>query len=244
MDKTNDKRKWIIYMYTFPNGKRYIGKTCRTLKNRQDGSKWRGYNRCPALWKAIQKYGIKNIKQDILFEDYMTDEYSDRLEMLCITLFKTNCARYKNPSYGYNCDDGGAGTPFHTLSDEARQKISKARKGRFLGENNPFYGKSHSDETKRKLSKIHKNKIIPDEIREKMSSSHLGHTPTNNRPVYCIDLDMMFYTIKDAENYINIDSSSIIRCCKGKQKTSGKLHWRYATEEEIEQYKIINSIEV
>lgn len=244
MEKANDKRKWIIYMYTFPNGKRYIGKTCRTLKDRQDGSKWRGYNKCPALWNAIQKYGIENIQQDVLFESYMADEYSDRLEMLCIALFKTNCVRYKNPSYGYNCDDGGKGTPFHTLSDESRKKISNARKGKFLGEDNPFYGKTHSDETKEKLSKIHKNKIIPNEVKQKMSKSHFGHTPTNNKYVYCIELDMIFCSITNASEYTKADPSSIIRCCKGLQKTSMGYHWRYATQDEIIAEKIARGIEV
>lgn len=38
------------------------------------------------------------------------------------------------------------------VSKETRQKISDSRIGRFFGENNPFYGKSHTQETKNKIS--------------------------------------------------------------------------------------------
>ena len=60
-------RHWIVYMYTFPNGKRYVGKTKRTLAQRQ-GAEFKGYRHCTLLWNAIQKYGVENIKQEVLFE--------------------------------------------------------------------------------------------------------------------------------------------------------------------------------
>ena len=127
MEQASVERKWIIYMYTFPNGKRYIGKTFRSLKERQESAEWIGYRNCPVLWRAICKYKIENIKQDILFESYMTDEYSSRLEMICISLFKTNCNKYSNPSYGYNETDGGEGTIGHKHNDEAKAKMRKPR---------------------------------------------------------------------------------------------------------------------
>lgn len=204
MEQTNDERKWIIYMYTFPNGKRYIGKTCKSLKERQGSSNFNHYKSCPVLWRAIQKYGTENIQQDILFEDYMTDEYSDRLEMLCIALFKTNCNRYKNPEYGYNCDDGGGGVSGFRLSDEAKEKIkqanighvvteetkekiSKANKGKFSGDKNPNYGKHASDELRKKLSESQKRlytekgyinprkgKRLSDEQKQKLREINIG----------------------------------------------------------------------
>lgn len=38
-------------------------------------------------------------------------------------------------------------------AEEIRKKISKNRKGKCAGENNPFYGKKHSKENKEKISK-------------------------------------------------------------------------------------------
>lgn len=135
--KTNEKRKWIVYMYTFPNGKRYIGKTSTSLKDRQGGSKWSGYSSCTVLMKAVKKYGIANIKQEILFEGEITDEYSSRLEQIYILLFKTNCRRFKNPQYGYNTTDGGEGTIGHRHTTDFKKKMSKSKKGKNTGANSP-----------------------------------------------------------------------------------------------------------
>ena len=131
-----DKRKWIIYMYTFPNGKRYIGKTSQSLKDRQEGPSWTGYNNSTVLMRAIKKYGVENIRQDILFEDFMTDEYSSRLERICILLFKTNCRKFKNPQYGYNTTDGGEGTLGHHHTEESKKKMSQSKKGKMTGKDN------------------------------------------------------------------------------------------------------------
>ena len=135
--ESTQERKWIIYMYTFPNGKRYIGKTSTSLKDRQGGINWSGYSHCTVLMKAVKKYGIENIKQEILFEGEMTDEYSSRLEQMCILLFKTNCRRFKNPQYGYNTTDGGEGTIGHHHTEESKKKMSKSKKGKMTGESHP-----------------------------------------------------------------------------------------------------------
>ena len=43
-------------------------------------------------------------------------------------------------------------------NQETKRKQSEARKGKYIGENNPLYGKSHSEETKRKISEANKGK--------------------------------------------------------------------------------------
>ena len=54
------------------------------------------------------------------------------------------------------------------FSEETRIKISEAKKG----ENNPNYGKTASEETRKKMSDAHKNP--PEETRRKMSESGKG----------------------------------------------------------------------
>ena len=46
----------------------------------------------------------------------------------------------------------------HKPSAEAKNKMSKVRKGKYLGENNSFYGKHHSEESKKKMSKANKGR--------------------------------------------------------------------------------------
>ena len=128
------EKTWIIYMYTFPNGKRYIGKTSRTIKERQASSEWVGYCESTILKRAIDKYGIDNIVQEILFKVTVTDEYAARLEQICILLFKANCLRFSEPSYGYNMTDGGEGVCGYKHTDDAKQRMSDAKKGK-VGQN-------------------------------------------------------------------------------------------------------------
>ena len=46
-------------------------------------------------------------------------------------------------------------------------------------------------------------------------------------PVYCVELDRIFYGSRQAERELGIDHSSIIKCCKGKIETCGGYHWKY-----------------
>jgi len=61
---------------------------------------------------------------------------------------------------------------FH--SDETRKRLSEVN----LGENHPFFGKKHSDETKQKMSKVNKRIMLgkkhPDEVLRKISEARLG----------------------------------------------------------------------
>ncbi len=50
------------------------------------------------------------------------------------------------------------------------------------------------------------------------------------KPVRCIETDTVFISIKEAANNIGVNSVCISNCCKGKQKTAGKMRWEYYTE--------------
>lgn len=54
---------------------------------------------------------------------------------------------------------------------EVREKISASLMGKMVGEKNPNYGKSLSDETKTKLSRALKGRVISEETKRKMSES-------------------------------------------------------------------------
>lgn len=57
------------------------------------------------------------------------------------------------------------------------------------------------------------------------------------KPIYCVELDMVFENAKEAGEYTGVISSNIIAVCKGRKghKTAGrlpdgtKLHWEYAS---------------
>lgn len=117
----------------------------------------------------------------------------------------------------------GANNPFYGKhhTDVSRKKMSDAQKKRFeIPENHPNYGKSLSEETKNKLSKLFSGKNNP-----------------ACRAVYCYELDEYFWGAKEAEQKYGINSCHISSCCRGKRKSCGrhpvtgeKLHWVYVDE--------------
>lgn len=138
---------WTIYMYQFPNGKKYIGKTKNTMARRQRGSHFRGYESCTLVYRAMQKYGFENIHQEILFKGQMEDEEATRLEQACILLFKTNVYRFNTPEYGYNLTDGGEGQKGRKLvGSELERSLRQLDEYR-----DKWKGSHHTQESKEKM---------------------------------------------------------------------------------------------
>jgi len=78
-----------------------------------------------------------------------------------------------------NRTDGGDGLT--NASIEVKNKISQSRKGKYIGIKNAFYGKNHSDETKRKMSLAKKGKSIPcSESKAKAISNAKKGKPLSN----------------------------------------------------------------
>lgn len=133
-----------LYLHTAPNGKRYYGITKRDA-NKRWGKNGNGYKKNEHFWNAIKLYGWSNIKHEVLF-DNLTEHEAKELEQYMIQWYDT-----ANPKYGYNQSLGGeggngiCGEKHHMfgkhLSEKHKDNISKALKGKYIGENNPNYGK-------------------------------------------------------------------------------------------------------
>ena len=239
-------------MYTFPNGKRYIGKTKRSLSKRQ-GSFFNGYKHCTLLWNAIQKYGVENIKQEILFENDMTDESASRIEQSCILMFKTNANRFNNPSYGYNLTDGGDGLSGWTPNEEqyekrveqlrelhkkqigshhsetSKEKMSIAK----LGANNPNYGKPMDEDRKRKIAIANSRENMSEETKKRRSAAVKKKvTATHNKT----GEELIFESCEKAAEYFGVRQSSITRWAKGNRTPNNdytfKIYPRTTTKRE------------
>lgn len=92
----------IVYIYTFPNGKKYVGQTANTLESRARNGD--GYINSPAVYNAIKKYGWNNLKIEIF--PCFSKEEMNKLEQYYIKLYHTN-----EKEYGYNLTVGGDGSP-------------------------------------------------------------------------------------------------------------------------------------
>ena len=261
---------YTVYMHVSPSGKRYIGITCRKPEHRWANGK--GYTGNDYFTKAINKYGWDSFEH-IIVSKGLDEETAKWLEMELIKIWDST-----NRSKGYNITFGGEGTTGWIPSEETRKKISKAQKGRKLseehkrkigensksmwenekyrnkmsekkkGENNPNYGKHHSEETKKKISKSQKGKYIGknhpmygknprDYMSEDAKREHdrklSGKNNYGAKAVICITTNKIFYTITEGAKYYGCQKTNIASCCKGKYKSAGKLSdgtklvWRY-----------------
>ena len=134
----------------------------------------------------------------------------------------------------------GENNPFYGKhhTEETKKKISEANSG----ENIFLFGKSMPQETKQKIGEANKGKKRSQESRKKMSEAHKGKQAGKDNPkakaVYCEELKEIRLTMKEWAEELGISRSYISFCCSGKVKSAEGCHFRYATEEEIEEYKI------
>lgn len=57
-------RQYVVYIHTFPNGKRYVGLTTQSVNSRWRGGE--GY-KDQFVYRPIKKYGWNNIKHTIYY---------------------------------------------------------------------------------------------------------------------------------------------------------------------------------
>ncbi len=98
-------------------------------------------------------------------------------------------------------------------------------------------GKHLSEETKAKIGIGNKGKIHSNEQNEYMRKLLTGRKSSDeaifNRAkghmikVVCVETEIVYESLKDAQIQTGIDKSSITKVCKGKRDTAGGLHWKY-----------------
>lgn len=143
---------------------------------------------------ALVKYGYKNFSLSILEYCNRTEVISREQYYLDLLNPSYNILKYAYSSDGYK----------HTL--EAIQKISLAKKGKFIKEDNSFYGKTHTEE-----------------VKELMSQAALKRTkPNNARPVFLKDSNNNiigdFKSITELSFYLKADKATL-----KKYRDSGNL---------------------
>lgn len=181
------------------NGKKYFGITCRDVMDRwrMDGS---GYSYNDHFWKAIQKYGWDGFHHWVLFCG-LDKETACKIEQQLIVEHGTMDGRF-----GYNHTSGGE---HYTPSDEAREKMRRAKVGRKLPK-----------ETCEKLSKAKKGIPKTEEHKRKISEAQ-------SKPVECIETKQIYSGLNVAARSIGRSPSCISDAIHGKQKTAGGFHWRF-----------------
>lgn len=195
---------YIVYKHTCPNGKVYIGITNQTPSKRWRNGK--GYHHNAHFTSAIKKYGWQNIKHEILF-DSLTEAQACEKEIALIAEYKSN-----QREYGYNQSCGGEEHKGCKCSEQTKQAISAANKGRVAYNK----GVPMSKEQKQKVSKSRKGKMT-------------GKQNHNSKNIYQLSLNGEVIKEWDsacmAGRELGVDYKSICACCVGKQKTAYGYKW-------------------
>ena len=67
----------------------------------------------------------------------------------------------------------------------------------------------------------------PNKYNKLVKQNKSNYNSTKPKKVLCVETGVIYNSATEAANSININRSSVSKVCKGKQKTAGKLHWKY-----------------
>lgn len=228
------------------NGKRYIGITSQIPEYRW--CKGKGYNYNPYFTHSINKYGWDNFEHIIVAQGLSKDEACN-MEIELINKYNTT-----SRDSGYNMTNGGEGILGYHHTKELKEKFQI----KFSGENNPFYGKHHSDETKELISIKNKGKLSgenhplygthrSDDVKEKISNARKQKYSKDNHPLYgkvgsknpkakkvlqinkdTNEIIKVWGCAIDIRNELGFSTSPIYNCCNNKIHTAYGYKWQYA----------------
>lgn len=227
----SENNRASVYVHiNLVNGKKYFGITSQNPPE----NRWRngnGYINNTHFSSAVKKYHWENFAHLILYRDIPIKIAKNIEEMLIQEHMSYD------PNFGYNKTMGGE---LEIPSEETRKKIRKNHAD-VSGENNPMYGKTHTQESRDAMSKALKGDANPAKRPEvriaigKARSELLKNNPELNpnppKPVEAIDPEsgqraLYFKSTQDASR-AGFDQGTISKCCNRKRKTHAGLIWRY-----------------
>jgi hypothetical protein len=213
--KVNDT--YTVYKHTTPNNKIYIGITSQpTYKRWRKGKGYLG----SYFYQAIKKYGWENIKHEILFVN-LNKEEAEQKEIQLIAECKSN-----NRDWGYNIASGGAINLFeHKKGKEAY-----------------WYGKHHTQDTKKKISinnaRWLKGKKRDEKIVKKITESIIN-SPNRDylkKKIYCEETNTIYDSILQTSELIFSSKnhrSAIKKVCDGIYQGHNGYHFKWVINDEI-----------
>ena len=240
----------IIYKYTSPSGKHYIGQTTNENQRRKAFNNLNLQYAGLKIDNARRKYSPSNFTYEILEERYYDNfnnckEDLDRLESYYI-------GKYDSFNNGYNSTLGGDGNVGYKISDSTKQKLREWNLNRDYGKEIVLQidldtGQCIAEfETIRQASKVLgiDSSCISKVCRGKRNKcggygwkyknpdalSNVGKG-SGFKPVIQLSLDGEFIaeyeSISEANRALGVKESHIGQVCRGQRQISNGYKWKY-----------------
>ena len=225
------------------NNKIYIGSAFnfKVREKRHFNQLRKGKHHSVLLQRAFDKYGEENFVFEIVYEAKeeelnkedllkLEQKYLDELKPFApigynVSRKATNCVLYgeengmwgkrgkDNPNYGRKdkpevFEIKSKAQKGRKVSEETKKKLSQIAKERYKTEKSPFYGKHWDEENKKRLSKQHNKAVI------QMDKETL-------------EIIAEFESGLKAQEATGISNDCISNACRGKTKTAGGYKWKF-----------------
>lgn len=118
-----------------------------------------------------------------------------------------------------------------TLSEETKKKISNVKKNQYKGENNPFYGKNHSEETIKIISEKNREYSNRPDVLKHNIENQPNRTPVKMCDIESLEEIMRFDSVSQATKWIaentkyKGDKGTIMKAVKGQTKQAYGYSW-------------------
>lgn len=213
--KTEKKKTGVIYKYTSPSGKQYIGQTInesqRKYAHKSGTSKTQ-----TKFGKAIRKYGWENFHYEVLFKINSNDKEKIRIVLNVMEKYLIN--KYDSFHNGYNLNDGGEGNIGYKHTDEIKELLKTTN--------------LKTEAQRKKIGDAMRGIPKSDAHKKRLSESN-----TTKRKVDQFDLEGNFIntfdSLTDAAKALNQTSTvktvmnKLSECCLEKRRTAYKYVWKY-----------------
>ncbi len=142
-----------------------------------------------------------SLKDHMLAHKIRYEIYGNRYDLSAYSYMTGQSAKAKRAI----CAANGAKSKGRKLTEEHKQKISKATSG----QNNPFYGKTHTTEVRKKLKENSYGRRWSEESKEKLSKT-LKTKPETTRPRRCKVGNEVYSSLTQAAIDLKISKSLLM----------------------------------
>ena len=215
----------------------YVGKTTNTieLRLRQHINDANIHKDNSILHNAMRKYGYDNFIIESLEEDVPNDILDDK------EIFYINLLKSKKEYGNYNLTNGGDGGRTWGKLDDI--KIQELYQMLLDIENYPriqdiadYFNMDASEIAKINKGIYWRNDELTYPLRKTKTTridngKMRGGKNPRASPVRCIELNIVFETITEANKYFNVKHSHISACCTGSRNMALGYHWEYVNNE-------------